>query len=173
MVWDDYFLSVCSAVAGKSPCLSRKIGAILVRDKSIISTGYNGPPRGVTHCGRERINKDENLASLLHNEVIDKDLFDQFCPRRLLGIPSAHGLSLCPAAHAEANCIVNAARVGASTIGSTLYLNTVIPCSECLKLIINAGVIEVVCLDRTPYNKESIYLIKESKIKIREFGKEI
>ena len=61
MKWDEYFLDICCSISTKSPCLSRKIGAILVRDNSIISTGYNGPPRGVPHCGHDRFMADHDL----------------------------------------------------------------------------------------------------------------
>ena len=111
--WDRYFRSVCLAVASKSPCHSRKIGAILVRDKSIVATGYNGPPRGVPHC-------------------------DPSCPRREAGYRSGEGLHLCPATHAEVNCVINAARLGVVTLGTTLYMNAPFPCMECTKDLINA-----------------------------------
>ena len=130
-MWDHYFHDICKSVAKKSPCLSRKIGAILIRDHSIVSTGYNGPPRGVPHCGYERIMKDEALAS----EMIDWEELDQkkypmpsewktTCPRKLLGYESGTHMELCPAVHAESNAVINAARNGVSTLGCTLYMRS-------------------------------------------------
>lgn len=145
--WDLYFHQLCCAVASKSPCRSRQIGAILVRDKSIVSTGYNGPPRGVPHCGEE-------------------------CPRRLMGYKSGEGLELCAATHAEVNCVVNAARVGASTIGTTLYMNCKIPCMECMKVLINAGVVEAVVesIDFYSTNRDMMLrLLYDRPLKLRRF----
>ena len=67
--WDNYFHTICESVSTKSPCLSRKIGAILVRDKSIISTGFNGPARGIPHCGHERFMKDSVLSTFINKSI--------------------------------------------------------------------------------------------------------
>ena len=145
--WDLYFRNICDAVASKSPCHSRQIGAILVRDKSIVATGYNGPPRGVPHCDPE-------------------------CPRKALGYASGEGLHLCPATHAEVNCIVNAARLGVSTLGTSLFMNCILPCIECLKVLINSGVTEVVVDDTTPYstNRDLVHrLLINRPLIIRRF----
>jgi dCMP deaminase len=144
MKWDSYFLVVCNAVASKSSCLSRQIGAILVRDHSIVSTGYNGPARGYPHCEGQ-------------------------CPRRQAGFKSGEGLVHCPAAHAEGNCIANAARIGVSTVGTILYMNTQIPCKDCMILLVNAGICEVVITDLTPYSNMSIDIAKYGNIQIRRF----
>lgn len=146
--WDRYFYSVCTAISTNSPCLSRKIGAVLVRDKSIISTGYNGPARGYQHCA------NDNHRSLN-------------CPRKQLGYLSGQGLDQCPATHAEANCIANAARIGASTVGSTLYMNCIVPCKDCASLLVNAGVVEVVVESLTLYHAMSTSILKD--IKLRRF----
>ena len=144
--WDPYFLTICNAVASKSSCLSRQIGAILVRDKSVVATGYNGPARGYPHC----------LPST--------------CPRQLKpGYKSGEDLVSCPAAHAEANCIANAARLGVSTKGCTLYLNTIIPCKDCMILLVNAGIIEVVTTDLTYYHQMSEGIALNGGIRIRRF----
>lgn len=143
--WHVYFHAVCAAVASKSPCLSHKIGAILVRDHSIIATGYNGPARGYPHCNGTT------------------------CPRRLKGYKSGEGLLECPAAHAEGNCIANAARMGVITMGSTLLLNFKIPCKDCMVDLVNAGIVEVVVDDPTPYHEISLEIAKYGKIKIRRF----
>lgn len=170
MNWDSYFLNLCSAIASKSPCLSRQIGAILVRDKSIISTGYNGPARGVPHCGRGRLERD----SLLFQELEVKNNphgYTHFsvCPRRGLKFPSGEGMQWCTAQHAEENCISNAARNGVSTLSCTLYLNTVIPCKNCFSTLINAGIVEVVCTELINYDEYSKFIIANSNIKIRTF----
>lgn len=145
MKWDDYFLNVCNAVGSKSPCLSRNIGCVIVRDNSIVSTGYNGPPRGYPHCEGE-------------------------CPRHKKGFKSGEGLVECPAAHAETNAIANAARIGATTIGASLYLNTVIPCKDCFALIVNAGIKEVVCSELKFYHEMSAQMAYFGKVFIRRFG---
>jgi len=178
--WDIYFHSICEAVATKSPCLSRKIGAILVRDKSIVSTGYNGPPRGIPHCGHERFMKDYYLRKevALTNifflygfspKEIKKIDFRNQCPRRVLGYQSGTHMELCPAQHAEENAVSNAARIGASTIGTVLYMNSVIPCKNCLGTLINAGIVEIVIEKAVVYDEFTHFLIDNSDIEIREF----
>ena len=141
--WDDYFLKVATVVASNSKCQSRQIGAVLVKDKAIISTGYNGPPRGVPHCER--------------------------CPRQLQGYKSSEGLHLCPATHAEANCIVQAAKNGICTNNSIMYLTCNVPCKNCLALIINAGIEEVVCVSLDWYDELSPFLVAQSDLIIREY----
>lgn len=144
MDWDHYFLNICKEISKKSHCLSRQFGAILVRDKSIISTGYNGPARGVEHCkGRE-------------------------CPRHRAGYKSGEHLNLCRATHAEANCIANAARNGVCTLGATLYLNGVRPCKDCTSLLINAGVVEIVHFAGY-YDSLSITIAEEAGLYVRSY----
>ena len=172
--WDKYFHTICESVASKSPCLSRKIGAVLVRDYSIISTGYNGPPRKVPHCGHSRVMKDQVLNDLITIQSFNGDLpypnrYKEECPRKVLGYESGTHLELCPAQHAEANTISNAARLGVSVLNSTLYMNCVIPCKNCLGMLINAGVVEVVVDETTVYDKHTQFLIDNSDIKIRKF----
>ena len=166
MNWDIYFHSICVAVSSKSPCLSRKIGAILVRDMSIVSTGYNGPARGIPHCGFARILKDSSLPTLENTTV---EMKNTICPRRLLGYESGSHMELCPAQHAETNCISNAARLGVSVIGTTLYMNCIIPCSNCFSTLINAGIKEIVVDSAKIYDKASNFIIENSAITIREF----
>jgi len=144
MTWDAYFHDICKVIASKSSCLSRKIGAILVRDHSVVSTGFNGPSRGIPHC------KDE-------------------CPRKALGYKSGTHMELCPAQHAEENAVSNAARLGVSVLGSTLYMNSVIPCKNCFGTLINAGIVEIVVEEITVYDKHTQFLIDNSNIKIRSF----
>lgn len=145
--WDSYFLTICKSIASKSPCLSRQIGAILVRDKSIVSTGYNGPARRFPHC-------------------------EDQCRRRKLGLKSGEGLHLCPAAHAELNCIVNAARNGVSTIDTTLYMNCIIPCKDCMIALVNAGIKEVVVTEAEFYHTMSRAIAEHGNILVREFSHE-
>ena len=171
MTWDQYFNAVCITVASKSPCLSRKIGAILVKDHSIVSTGFNGPSRGVPHCGRDRMLSDEALGSHLLSTVnrTTRSRIDSECPRRILGYESGTHMELCPAVHAEANAVIDAARKGASTIGTTLYMNCIIPCKNCFSLLINAGIVSIVVDDTKVYDSHTQYLINNSKINIRRF----
>jgi len=179
MNWDAYFHTVCEAVASKSPCLSRQIGVVLVKDHSIISTGYNGPPRGIPHCGADRIAKDKVLSDIIHEASHDKEndlwipssplVVNSTCPRRLLGYASGTHMELCHAQHAEENAVSNAARSHANTLNSTLYMNSIIPCSKCFGTLINAGIIEIVVDEATIYDKHTQFLIDNSYIKIREF----
>jgi dCMP deaminase len=168
--WDPYFREVCIAVSCKSPCLSRKIGAILVRDNSIISTGYNGPPRGIPHCGRDRTRKDLNIMEPIEFPLgTSFDRFNHECPRKILGYESGTHMELCPAQHAEENCISNAARNGVSTIGCTLYMNCITPCKNCYGTLINAGITEIVINEVTHYDKYTQFLIENSELTIRSF----
>lgn len=154
--WDRYIYEVCKTISFKSPCLSRQIGAILVRDQSIVSTGYNGPARGYPHCKGTKIMTLDSVT-------------DFVCPRHAKGYKSGEGLNECPAAHAEANCITNAARIGASTIDTTLYMNFALPCKDCATALVNAGIIEIVVIDTKPYHEMSIEIFKHAGVKTREF----
>jgi dCMP deaminase len=176
--WDSYFYLICQSVASKSPCLSRKIGAVIVRDNSIVSTGYNGPPRGVPHCGHDRFMNDKYIANILTNSPDygilwgASDIKDT-CPRRLLQYDSGTHMELCSAQHAEENAITNAARNGVSTLGCTLYMNSVQPCKNCIGTLMNAGITEIVIEKIIPYDQHSLFIYDHSLIKIRTFGKEI
>lgn len=123
--WDDYFLEIAQQVATRATCLRRRVGAVIVRDKRIISTGYNGPPSGLAHC----------------DEV--------GCLREQLGIPSGQRQEICRGLHAEQNAIIQAALHGVSTQGGTIYI-THQPCVTCAKMIVNAGIDRVVCLEGYP-----------------------
>jgi len=166
--WDEYYYRTCKEVASNSKCLSRSVGAILVRDKSIISTGYNGPPRGVPHCN-ERYTVDSKLISELRKKGVDPTDTSNWntCPRYVLGFKSGEGLEWCIAGHAERNCLINAAREGTCTKGSSIYMDCGIPCSPCLVEIINAGVLEVVVARKTYYDLMSEFLVKNSELTIR------
>jgi len=172
--WDKYFHNICESVASKSPCLSRQIGAILIRDHSIVSTGYNGPPRGVPHCGHERFMKDKELSKLLTSSRDYKEIWgvsdiNNTCPRRLLQYDSGTHMELCPAQHAEENAVSNAARLGVSVLGTTLYMNSIIPCQKCYGTLINAGIVEIVVDNAKVYDQYTNFLINNSSIVIREF----
>ena len=169
MEWDEWYLDVCNVVATKSNCLSRKIGSVLVRDKSIISQGYNGPPRGLPHCGvrhnydlkllTEYIKLDPNFNCIEVNK----------CPRQIMGFKSGEGLVWCVAEHSETNAIINAARHGISTFRTKLYMNCGIPCKDCLKTIINSGIEEIIITKLQYYDISSEYLLKQSNLKYRVF----
>ena len=116
--WDDYFFQIAQQVATRSTCLRRRVGAVLVKDKRILSTGYNGAPKSISHC------------------------IDVGCLREQMKVPSGERHELCRALHAEQNAIVQAALHGVKIEGSTLYC-THQPCSLCAKMIINAGIVEV------------------------------
>ena len=117
--WDEYFLELADLVASRSTCLRRKVGAVLVKDRRIIATGYNGAPRGLKHC------------------------LDAGCLRADLDIPSGHRYELCRGVHAEQNAIIAAAYHGVETKGSILYCTNQ-PCIICARMIINAGIVELV-----------------------------
>jgi len=117
--WDEYFLEMARVVARRSTCLRRQVGAILVREKRILASGYNGAPSGLPHCE------------------------DVGCRRAQLGIPSGERQELCRALHAEQNAIIQAALHGVNTRHSTLYCTNQ-PCAICAKMLINAGVVRVV-----------------------------
>lgn len=168
--WDTYFLNVCEVVASNSMCMSRHNGAILVRDNSILATGYNGPPRGVPHCGKRRIELDHNLRNRM-TRTIDPTVVDtDRCPRKVMGYASGDGLSYCIAAHAEQNCIANAARLGVNTNHTDLYINDQIPCKICLNMLINAGIRYITVTRLECYDDESPYLINYSGLNIRNFN---
>jgi dCMP deaminase len=116
---DDYFLEIASVVAKRSTCLRNSVGAVIVRDKQIISTGYNGVPKGMPHCE------------------------DVGCIRIKENIPSGTRHETCRACHAEQNAIIQAALHGITTEGATLYC-THQPCILCTKMMINSGIIRVV-----------------------------
>jgi len=139
--WDEYFMKVAFLVSERSSCLRRKVGAVLVKDKHILATGYNGAPRGIRHC-----------------DVVG-------CRRQELNIPSGERHEICRGLHAEQNVILQAACHGASTEGSALYI-TNSPCSICAKMIINAGINEVaICADYP--DKMASELLKQAGIKVR------
>jgi len=117
--WDEYFLSIARLVATRSTCLRRKVGAVAVKNKQVLATGYNGAPSGITHCDQVGCLRDE------------------------FNVPSGQRHELCRALHAEQNAFLQAARHGANLNGATLYITTQ-PCSICAKMIINVGIKKIV-----------------------------
>ncbi len=143
--FDEYFMDFARVAEKRSSCLRRKVGAVLVRDKHVLSTGYNGAPSGLDNC--------LEIGSCLRNE---------------LKVPSGERHELCRAVHAEQNAVIQCALHGVSTKGSTLY-TTASPCIICAKILINAGVKRVVYCDEYP-NKEAFQMMKDAGLQIEKFG---
>lgn len=140
--WDSYFMEIAKVVASRSNCSRRKVAAVIVRDKRIISTGYNGTPRGLKNC------------------------FEGGCPRCNSDAPSGTALEECLCSHGEENAIVQAAYHGIAIKGATLY-TTFSPCLQCAKMIINSGLIEVVYLERYSIDYTSSRILKQAGVKLR------
>ena len=165
--WDKYFLELCNKVAENSKCLSRKVGAVLVRENRVLCTGYNGPPSGVSHCD-ERYECDSKLMIELDRKGIKKySGIEKICPRRTLGLKSGEGLEWCIAGHGERNVLITAAKFGISTNGALLYMNCGIPCTPCLIEIINAGILEIVVTKISYYDLMSEWVLKNSGLRYR------
>lgn len=139
--WDNYFMEIAQLVSKRSTCLRRKVGAVLVKEKRILATGYNGAPTGLAHC----------------KEV--------GCVREKLKIPSGERHELCRGLHAEQNAILQSAYHGVSIKGSKLYI-TCHPCSVCAKMIINAGIEEVIIKEGYP-DEMAKSILEEGKVKVR------
>jgi dCMP deaminase len=143
--WNEYFLEVASLVSKRSTCLRRRVGAVLVKDKKILATGYNGAPSGLAHC------------------------IDIGCLREKLKVPSGQRHELCRGLHAEQNVLLQAALCGVSTKDSQLFITNQ-PCMICAKMLINAGIKEVIIADGYP-DKLARQFLKEAKIKVRKIKK--
>lgn len=178
MEWDEWYYELCTIVAKKSQCLSRKIGAILVRDKTVVSQGYNGPPRGVRTCDRrwlvdqkilDRADFENKVNGFNGMEELYKMRLEGMCPRYVpeMGFESGQGLDWCVAGHAERNALINAARAGIATKGTIMYMSCGTPCTPCMVEIINAGVEEIVITKEHYYDDSAEYLLKESGLKWR------
>lgn len=165
--WDVYFRGIAEAVSANSQCHSRHIGAIIVNEKSIISTGYNGPPVGVPIC-HERQWKDQMIINKMNTMGV-KITGDHACPRYRFGFESGQGLEYCVAGHAERNAIVQAAKNGIMTKGTTMYMTCAIPCKDCLIEIINSGIVECVVASYEFYDEASKYLVEQSSLIIRPY----
>jgi dCMP deaminase len=143
--WEEYFMDITHLVAKRSTCLRRQVGAVLVKDKKILATGYNGAPSRLDHC------------------------LDVGCLRQEQGIPSGERHELCRGLHAEQNAIIQAAYHGVSVHGSTLYC-TNHPCIICSKMIINAGIEEVV-YEEGYADDLAKTMLKESGIHVRQVAR--
>lgn len=139
--WDEYFLEVARLVSRRTTCLRRSVGAVLVKDKKILATGYNGAPSGLSHC------------------------IDIGCLREKLKIPSGERHELCRGLHAEQNALIQASLYGISAKDSVLYITNQ-PCIICAKMLINAGIKEIVIAEGYP-DKMARDFLNEAKIKVR------
>ncbi len=142
--WDEYFMRLAYLVSTRSTCTRRHVGAVIVKDKRVLSTGYNGPPRGLAHC----------------------DITG--CMRENLGIPSGERHELCRGLHAEQNAIIQAAVYGVSIKDATIYV-TNHPCVVCAKMLINAQIKEIVYAEGYPDDLAKLMLL-ESGIKVRRYS---
>lgn len=141
--WDEYFMKLANEVATRTTCLRRPVGAVIVKDRRILATGYNGVPSGLQHCGVTG------------------------CLREQLGVPSGQRHEICRGLHAEQNAIIQAARHGINIDGAAIYINTQ-PCVVCAKMLINAGISEVIY--QNPYPDElAMSMLQEAGMKMRVF----
>jgi dCMP deaminase len=141
--YDEYFMSMAFLAATRSTCLRRQVGAVLVKNKHVLATGYNGPPKGMKHCE------------------------ETGCLRKELDIPSGERHEICRGLHAEQNAIIQAAVFGISIDDSVIYV-TDTPCVVCAKMLINAGVEEIIYAGDYP-DELAREMIEESKLKIKRF----
>ncbi len=123
--WDEYFMKIADDVATRATCVRRRVGAVIVKDRRILTTGYNGVPAGITHCTPET------------------------CLRTIHNVPSGERHELCRGLHAEQNAIIQAAYHGVSIRGAVIYITNQ-PCSICTKMLINSGIRTFIFRD--PYN---------------------
>lgn len=140
--WDSYFMSMAVMVSRRSTCLRRHVGAVIVKDKRLLATGYNGAPSGLPHC------------------------LEVGCLRDQMKIPSGERHELCRAIHAEQNALVQAAAFGVSVKGAKIY-STTYPCSLCAKMLINAGIEEIIVMDGYPDAMAS-EMLQQAGIEVRK-----
>jgi dCMP deaminase len=141
--WDEYFMEITHLVARRSTCLRRSVGAVLVKDKNILATGYNGAPSGVAHC------------------------LDVGCLRERMAVLPGERHELCRGLHAEQNAIIQAAKHGTNINGATLYCSTM-PCIICSKMLINAGILRIVYAQGYP-DQLAEEMIEEAGIETKRF----
>ncbi len=143
--WKEYFLRITYMVSERSTCLRRKVGAIAVKDRRILATGYNGAPSGVPHC------------------------LETGCLRERLGIPSGKNHEICRGIHAEQNVIIQAATHGISIQGAEIYCTT-FPCTQCCKMLINCG---AACIHYCESYPDSLgeELLREAGVPIEKLSK--
>ena len=138
--WDEYFLGIAHTVAKRSTCTRRQVGAVIVRDRRIITTGYNGAPAGLAHC------------------------LEIGCLRDQLQIASGTRQETCRALHSETNAVIQAAQHGVSTKGATLYCTSQ-PCSVCARMLINAGIVRIVYTGDYP-DEFAMSLLEEAGVEL-------
>lgn len=143
--WDEYFMNIAELVAQRATCVRRKVGAVIVKEKHILATGYNGPPSGVEHC-----------------EVAG-------CLREKLKIPSGERHEICRGLHGEQNAIIQAALHGISIRDSMIYLTNQ-PCSMCAKMLINAGIKKIIYGGEYP-DKLAVSLLEEAGVELIKYEK--
>ncbi|OGW89993.1 MAG: cytidine deaminase [Omnitrophica bacterium RIFCSPLOWO2_01_FULL_50_24] len=143
--WDEYFMGIANVVALRSNCIKRKVAAVIVKDKRVISTGYNGTPRGVRNCS------------------------DGGCPRCSSLAASGTKLEECYCSHGEENAITQAAYHGVNIKDSTVY-TTFSPCLACTKMIINSGICEVVFNADYPLAQNAVKLLSEAGVRVRKLS---
>lgn len=139
--WDEYFMEMAKLAAKRSTCLRRQVGAVIVQDKHVIATGYNGAPKGIPHCAE--------MGG---------------CYREQNNIPSGERHELCRALHAEQNAIIQAATYSQGIEGATMYI-THQPCVICAKMIINAGIERIVVNEGYP-DQMAVDILEEAGLKI-------
>lgn len=144
--WNDYFMEIVGLVKTRATCVRRQVGAVIVKNNRILATGYNGAPEGIKHC-------DETG-----------------CPRQKQNVPSGQRHELCRAIHAEQNAIIQAAVSGTSIKGAKIYVNTQ-PCSLCAKMLINAGIEEIIYEGGYP-DELSLQMLNEANVKVTKYKKE-
>jgi dCMP deaminase len=144
--WDEYFMEMAELTATRSTCLRRHVGAVIVKDRHIIATGYNGAPRGIAHC----------------SEIGG-------CLREELKVPSGERHELCRALHAEQNAIIQAATLGQSIEDGDIYITNQ-PCVICAKMIINAGIKRIVVREGYP-DELAVKMLDEAGLKVVELKK--
>lgn len=142
--WDEYFLKMARVIASRSTCLRRHVGALLVRDRRVLATGYNGPPAGLPHC--------EEVG----------------CRRAELEVASGTGWELCRGLHGEQNAIIQGALHGVSVRGATLYCTTQ-PCVICAKMLINAGVKRIV-YEGEYADELSLEMLQQAGVELARFA---
>ena len=138
--WDEYFMQMAELTAKRSTCLRRHVGAVIVKDRHVVATGYNGAPRGIPHCAE--------MGG---------------CLREQMNVPSGERHELCRALHAEQNAIIQAATLGQSIEDGSIYITNQ-PCSICAKMIINAGISRIVVREGYP-DELAVKLLEEAGLK--------
>jgi len=142
--WDEYFMSIARLVAGRSTCLRRHVEAVIVKDRRVLASGYNGAPSGLPHCD------------------------EAGCVRERFNVPPGERHELCRGIHAEQNAIIQSANYGTGIDGATIY-STHHPCSVCAKMIINAGIVRVVTDDSYP-DELAAELLRDAGVEVQELA---